>query len=174
MTVAVFTDVTGDERLRGHLAGAAAASFQTRLFTETPGAGTYAATFAVPAGTLVGEVWLLPLAAPWDATTAVLAMGDTAEPAGYFGAVDLVGGLTGAYDPTTPVSGVNFQPFGNAPGMAAYWQSDWFQSVAPGVLYESADTITASVVTTGAGGSTGRLLVVLLAVAPVTVAATKT
>jgi hypothetical protein len=174
MVSAVFTDVTGDERLRGHLAGAAAASFQTRLFTETPGAGTYTATFAVATGTLVGEVWLLPLAAPWDATTAVLAMGDTAEPSGYFSGVDLVGGLTDAYDPTAPANGVNFQPFGAAAAPWAYHAADWFNGVAPGIVYASDDTLTISVVTTGPGGSTGRLLVVLLAVAPVAVAATKT
>jgi hypothetical protein len=130
------------------------------VFQETPGAGVYTARCGIPKGGIVTECFLVPLAAPWDATTALIDVGDVLNGAtAYYSAVDLVNTLTAAYDPTSPASGTNYQ---NLPTGGNDYSS--LGADVPGVIYQAADLITAVVTTTGAGGTTGLLIVQLVGI----------
>ncbi len=146
------------------------------LFTETAGAGTYTATFDVEAGTFVQGLFLIPLVTPWDADTAEIDGGDTQFGAtGYYGAFD-VNSLTSAWDSPALVGNAPTSAFASYPnnGTGSGYDSpdqSVFQDANnsnPGVRYENDDTITVTLTTTGAGGTSGRLLVRLIYFAPTT------
>jgi hypothetical protein len=125
----------------------------TLEFTETAGAGVYTAQVGLQPGAIVTDVFLVSGSANWSATTAVLDMGDLLTSAtAYFSAYDVDALL--AYDPGAPAAGTNYDDLSNAGNVYVPDQPLW-----PGVQYAAADLLTAVLTATGAGGTTGRLLV---------------
>jgi hypothetical protein len=133
----------------------------TRVFDETAGAGTYTATIAVPAECLILEMNVRPLVGPWDATTALLTVGDTPFPGGYFDDLDVQAAT--AFDQEFPSQGTNwfnlerqaFHPYGDGRDQVLGTNGS---GMFMGIRYAAPDTITATLVTTGAGGGTGLLV----------------
>jgi hypothetical protein len=130
-------------------------------FTETAGAGTYTGEVVVPAGAWLLDIMVQNVALWTAATSASLEVGDATDPDGFYTAVDLKatdllanesisfaqqGGVGGAYLPAGHVLG----------------------------RYSASErTITATVVTVGAGGTAGRTRVLVQYIDAGDVAATK-
>jgi hypothetical protein len=119
-------------------------------FTETTGAGTYTATFAIPAGATVTDVIVRNTAA-WTATTsASLTVGDDDSATGYFTATDLKA-LTA--DTNGAASGLSTR--------LSLGASAGANKGGAGKFCATAKTITATVVTVGAAGANGRTRVLV-------------
>ncbi len=132
-------------------------------FQETAGAGLYTATFDIPEGAMIGDVRCYALSGAWDADTAVLEVGDDNESAGFINGSDLVSALVGPYDPTAALSEPPYSYdswAANNTGVSAGYDRNWAfgtDNRDAGIPYSNAGTFTATVTTTGAGGTTGAL-----------------
>ncbi len=129
-------------------------------FTETAGAGTYTATLVLPASTMVQNLWVINRV-QWTAggSTATLNIRNTATASAYMSACTLHNTSSislNVLDTWTHIS--------SSPGLSTNF---------PAVSYPSGTTITATVTTTGAGGTVGRTSVILLYTVPTISAATK-
>ncbi len=127
-------------------------------FTETAGASVYTGTLVLPAGSMVQNLWVINRVL-WTAggSTATLNIRDTATASAYISATTL---HTVNFLATNVMD--TWSHIGNSPGLSATF---------PAVSYPSGTTITATVTTTGAGGTVGRTsVVVLYTVPPVSVA----
>ncbi len=146
------------------------------LFQESAGAGTYMASLPVPAGTVVLDVFVYPLGAPWDADTALLNIVDTLNGAGaYCDALPLAGVDAGGdvYDPAAVNSTVNCYrlSFMDTTNPNPDYVDVGFGKDGIGVNYEADDTIVMTIVTTGAGGTTGKTRIKIIYFTPITAVA---
>lgn len=178
-----FVDEAGVTRLRatggggGSQPGLQAKDF---LFTEQATAGTYLATLPVVAGTVVADVQLVPLAAPWAADDAILSMGDVVKGATSYFSLRLGQSfptLSSAYDNENVQFGVNY---GNVADLGSNYDSGatWFDAGAGafasggfGIYYPADDALTMEVDTTIASPPVvpaGILLIRVLYIPPVT------
>lgn len=134
------------------------------MFTETTGAGTYTGAVAIPAGATIVDI-IVDQQALWAATTsASLEVGDAADPDGFYTAVDLKA--------TDLLAGESLS-FSHAGAERGAYFTGTNTHVNPRRT-TAARTITATVVTVGAAGATGRTLVTVLYVSAGTAtAATK-
>ncbi len=132
--------------------GAVGAIFAESLyFAESTGAGTYTGALPLPAGALVLDVQVHGEAL-WAATTsASLEVGDGTDPDGWWTAVNLKATdlLAG--------EGLSFANLG-ASEAGAYLVNSQVNSA----YSAAARTLTATVVTVGAAGATGKTRVVVL------------
>lgn len=162
-----FFDTLGIERLHGRLTGGGSVAHIDALFSETPGAGTYTALLPLQAGSTVLGILLFALAAPWDATTVVLDIGDSNDPTGYASGMDLHSVLDFAYAIPGQVA-TSSNTWSNGDFGGSYSETLAFSAPSgPGVFYPTDDVMAAVVTTTGAGGSTGRMLMQVITLAPV-------
>lgn len=127
------------------------------LFTE-PAAphADLVATFAVPAGATVLDMWLYPFVGPWADIGSHFGAGDSNRADAYFTPADVLLGVLTSYDPEAVVAGANF--------VNVNQDSEWYASAPPfsgnstgkggGIPYPAGDTITmtASGIVTGGGG----------------------
>ncbi len=127
-------------------------------FTETAGAGVYTATLVLPSSSVLVNMFVVNRAL-WTAggSTATLNVRDTATANAY------INGVT--------VHNSNFLTL-NALDSWPHIGTGALNNVYPQVYYPSGTTITATITTTGAGGTIGRTtIIVLYTVPPVTNAA---
>jgi hypothetical protein len=119
---------------------------ETILFTETTGAGTYTGSVTVPANSLIIDIKVWSTAVWTATTTALMDVGDAADPNGWYAAIDLKA--------TDLVVGeqIRFESAGGKEG--AYYVA------ATGELETawsaSERVISGIVVTVGAAGNAGR------------------
>ncbi len=144
---------------------------------EIAAKASLSATFDVPAGATVLDIWLYPLAAPWagtDGINALLLVGDgAAADSWYADPFNLVGTLTDPYDPTS-VGLSNFRTERDSEN-GIYANGVVFHGISPsqaragGVRYPAGDTITMSVseITGGGGGQLLVRIVYMGAITPV-------
>jgi len=155
---------------------------ESRVFTETRGAGTYTAVFLLSANATVLGI-ILKNQVLWGATTAVLNVGDADDADGYLAGIDLTiepsadingaGGLStlpaagkpGSYSLTNVTPDRGFDADSTSLDEIADVVGTLIGDVGGGAggayagssKYSSSDqVITATVVTTGGGGDTGR------------------
>jgi hypothetical protein len=125
-------------------------------FTETTGAGTYAADVPLPAGAFLLNI-IVQAVALWDtATSATMIVGDAGDPDGYFTGVDLK-----ATDLLAAQS-IDFNKTGGKEGA-------YFAGSATHVnnrYAAAARVITGSITTVGASGSAGRTRMLVQYVVP--------
>lgn len=108
-------------------------------FEETAGAGVYTGTLVIPAGGVVHSI-LTETTAAWDAATTLMDAGYTGNLTSFSSAVDV------------DAAGNNAAVEGWSNGGA----------MLPGEGYFAAGTtLTFAVTTTGAGGTTGRMFIVV-------------
>lgn len=128
------------------------------LITETAAGTTYTAAIAIPAGVIVTDVIVTPIAL-WTAdTSASLKVGDTADDDGFFTATDLKS--------TTLILGerlsaANSWQWGGVNGVYLVSASGRFGAASgngTSGYYAAADTITATVTRVGTSGAAGRTL----------------
>ena len=129
-------------------------------FTEA-GAGTYTGSVTVPAGSTVVDI-IVNAVAQWTAgTSALMDVGDTSDPNGFFAAVDLKSGLAAG-------DSISFSFAGGKAG--AYLGATTVKKR----YYATGGTISGVVVASGTDGTAGRTRMIVLYAAPATiVAATK-
>lgn len=147
------------------------------IFNEPGGAhANLTASFVVPAGATILDVWLYPIAAPWADAAAGFAMADGLGGNDYFNPAILTlgsGGLDTAYDPTSITSSNfgNFSTWGNGYALAPPFVNLNIQAGAPpggGILYPSGDTLHMAVTGIATGGGGGQLLVRIVYLAAIT------
>lgn len=164
MSEVTLTDADGTIRFRGTLGGSQpeAKYVLTRTiidFQETPGAGTYTAEVELPAGAVVWDCLILGLA-NFESDTGDLSVGDDLNGAGsYYNEFALVAFNLGVYDPATASgAGTGFDSVTNDGDVYKLAALLAFEGGNPGfgIPYAVADTLVASFVTTGAGGSAGH------------------
>lgn len=121
-------------------------------FTETTGAGTYTGSVTVPANSTITDIKVKSTAL-WTATTsALMDVGDAADPNGWFAAIDLkaIDLLVGEE--------INFNQTGGKEGA--------YLSTATGLrsaaYSAAARVISGIVVTVGAAGNAGRTRMMVL------------
>ncbi len=136
--------------------GLAAGSFMSfdMVFTETAGAGTYTAAVAVPTGAWMFNIWAYK-SAEWLSDAADLTIGDGVFANRWANAASILddGGLfTSSYTVVDLGASLFIGGFNQGGGHVV----DTLGNPVP--PYATPDTITATLVTTGAGGTTGRLL----------------
>lgn len=112
-------------------------------FTEN-GAGTYTVTVAIPAGAWVEDVIFFNTAAWTAATSATLNVGDSGDTDGIFAAINTK---------TTPTTGDFISYSRKDTGVGAY-------AGTKALYYSTADTITATITSVGAGTAGRSKLVV--------------
>ncbi len=139
-----------------------ALTLHTLIFQESAGAGTYTATLALPTDAIICDVLALPIGAPWDADTAELNVGDESLADVFLDALDLT--INGALQPAYTKASPQGLSFNTGSGTGTYPDTQTWVQVAGqlGVYYDADDTLTATAVTTGAGGTTGLLRVQVL------------
>jgi len=115
-------------------------------------AGTWTATWTIPARAVITDIILCGVAL-WNAgTTAVLDVGDADDPDGWFSQVDLKG------SELSVDAAVNFSHSGNVEG--AYLTSADTASAATTNRYSASEkTITATITTVGTAVSTGETII---------------
>lgn len=121
-------------------------------FTETTGAGTYTGSVTVPAGSTIEDIKIRSTAL-WTATTsALMDVGDVADPNGWFAGIDLKA--------TDLLVGeeINFVQTGGKEGA--------YLSLATGLrsaaYSAAARVISGIIVTVGAAGNAGRTRMMVL------------
>jgi hypothetical protein len=113
-------------------------------FAESDGAGTYTGEVVVPANSIVLDVVWINDALWTAATSAVLNVGDEDDPDGYFSNIDLKSAPLAA----TAKAPVSISSFAKDTGSGAYEGVQKYSNTE--------QTITATIVTTGTTGKTGR------------------
>jgi len=135
-----------------------------RTFTETAGAGTYTGSVTVPAGATIIDI-IVHAVALWDnAGTASMDVGDVADPNGFFAGIDLK---------ATDLLAAESLSFAKAGGQEG---ADVTATQVNRRYLSTERVVSGIVVTSGAGGSTGRTRMTVIYSLPVTadiVAATK-
>jgi hypothetical protein len=130
-------------------------------FTETAGAGTYTGSVSIPAGATIHDIIVNGVALWTAATSAVMIVGDAADPDGFYTAVDLKA--------TDLLAGESIS-FALAGGKAGAYIAN--SQVSPRYS-ASARVITGSVVTVGGSGTAGRTRMTVVWSLPTATAATK-
>lgn len=132
-------------------------------FTETTGAGTYTGSVTVPAGSTILDIQVRSTALWTATTTALMDVGDAADPNGWYAAIDLKATdlLVGEV--------IRFESTGGKEGA--------YLVTATGKLEKSynaaAVVISGIVVTVGAAGNAGRTRMIVVYATPTATAATK-
>ncbi len=138
-------------------------------FQETAGAGTYTATIDVAAGTVVLDM-IAYLFAAFAAATVTLDASDGS--ADYFTAIDPAIAFGDVYANTGGAAAMGAGAINpkQVTSSSDYGETTYMGegTVGGGIIYDAPDTITVTVVTTGAGGTTGHLQVHVLLSTPVT------
>jgi len=136
---------------------------EERTFTETTGAGTYTGSITVPAGATILDIQIRSTAVWTATTTALMDVGDVADPNGWYAAIDLKATdlLVGEV--------IRFESTGGKEGAYLVVLSG-LQSTS---YLGTARVITGTVVTVGAAGNAGRTRMLVTYVLPTAVAATK-
>jgi len=135
--------------------------YETVLFTETTGAGTYTGSVTVPGNSLIHDIKVWSTAVWTATTTALMDVGDVADPDGWYTQIDLKA--------TDLVVGeqIRFQSAGGQEG--AYYVA------ATGELETAfsatARVISGIVITVGAAGSAGRTYMQVIYTDPTSFAA---
>jgi hypothetical protein len=123
-----------------------------RTYTEA-GAGTYTASVTVPAGATILDI-IVNGVALWDAaTSAVMVVGDAADPDGYYTAVDLKA--------TDLLAGESIS-FALAGGQAGAYIAN--SQVSP--RYSASERTISGVVTSVGAGTAGRTRMLVVYAAP--------
>jgi hypothetical protein len=152
--VAVNADAAALNRLAG-VSGSPVISREV-TFTETTGAGTYTGSVAIPAGATLLDI-IINGVALWTATTsALMDVGDVADPNGYYAGIDLK-----AVDLLAGES-ISFSLAGGKAG--AYIAN----SQASPRYAAAARTISGIITTVGAAGNAGRTRMTVVYSAPIT------
>jgi len=147
------------------------------LFTEPAGAhADLVATFTVPVGATVLDMWFYPIEYLWNDATAEFNAGDVAELTGYAAALNMNGGgMNENYRPDGSRGGVFVTSQDAGPGdysKIAPWSSN--AAALGGVLYPAGGTITMTMSGIAAGhgvNPAGVLLVRIVYMAAITAVA---